>query len=213
MTDEFVLYPTPTENELEAPPLFWIGYNPFQWSILQGKIEEIDNPELWENYTEEIQDKISEMFVPMNPPDYYFATKVYRTTNLVTTTGQVHIVSWEAEAFDTMAGFDSGSPARITVPQDGFYNIRANCSFAVNTVNRRSIRLHDDTAALLGWASVSPAASSATDFSVEADVFLSAGQWVELRVTQNSGGNLDLVAGIASCSLIVKLEGTEPPVQ
>lgn len=60
-------FPQPTEAELEAEPTLWLAFNPFWWRIVQGKIAELKNPHLWDNYTSEIDQAIENLMYPHEP--------------------------------------------------------------------------------------------------------------------------------------------------
>lgn len=60
-------FPQPSQAELDAAPDRWLSFNEFWWSIVQGKISEIANPALWEDYSEAIDQAIIQMMIPQQP--------------------------------------------------------------------------------------------------------------------------------------------------
>lgn len=61
-------FPQPTEDELNEEVISWLSFNPFWWQIAQGKIKEISNPALWDDYTAAIDQGIMNLMQPHELP-------------------------------------------------------------------------------------------------------------------------------------------------
>ena len=60
-------YPQPSEDELTDAPVYELQLNPFWWAVVQGKIGELANPDLWEDYTPEIEQAIHDLMLGQSP--------------------------------------------------------------------------------------------------------------------------------------------------
>ena len=98
------------------------------------------------------------------------------------------------ESYDPQAWFDNAND-RIVVDQAGFYAITANVGFGTNATSRRfvSILVNGDDRGSIN-VGASPAAT--TLLSVSTNVYLFAGDYVEVQVLQLSGGALNTVIAI-----------------
>jgi hypothetical protein len=96
------------------------------------------------------------------------------------------------ESYDPQGWFDNAND-RIVIGQDGFYTITANVGFATNTTSRRfvSILVNNDDR---GAVNVGASPSGTTLLSVSTNVYLFAGDYVEVQVLQLSGGALNTVS-------------------
>jgi hypothetical protein len=98
------------------------------------------------------------------------------------------------ESYDPQGWFDNAND-RIVVDQAGFYAITANVGFGTNATSRRfvSILVNGDDRGSIN-VGASPAAT--TLLSVSTNVYLFAGDYVEVQVLQLSGGALNTVIAI-----------------
>jgi len=97
--------------------------------------------------------------------------------------------------------------SRITIGITGFYHLAARVFFAANASGARSMYLKKNGSTYP--AQVSPGFAANNTFvlgEVSADVELTAGDYIELRVLQSSGGALDI--GSASRHLSTELRVT-----
>lgn len=106
-------------------------------------------------------------------------------------------ISFDSEVYDTDTMHDnSTNPTRITFTTAGKYDVTICFTWggAPGTAAEYTVRLNGTTQIL--YASVRPAgAGELTFFWGMPERSFSAGDYIELRVRQNSGGNLDIVAG------------------
>jgi hypothetical protein len=94
---------------------------------------------------------------------------------------------------DTYAGFSNSS--RYNAQVTGWYTVCGAVAWTVNSTSGRGAQIYRNNAPLLGHGSFVQAASGTTTSSVTPtrDVFLNAGEYVELFAYQNSGGAVGTV--------------------
>jgi hypothetical protein len=109
-------------------------------------------------------------------------------------------VTWPAEVMDTANAFLLGAPTRITVPS-GFTQakVTAQVTFSSNATGSRKARILKNGAGEgIGLPAVRFPAAGAADVTVlpmaGAAVPVTAGDYFQLMVQQDSGGSLNLVA-------------------
>lgn len=141
-----------------------------------------------------------------------------RDTNQAVTTGGVDVanaVSWETVHLDLLTGWDAGEPTRWTVPQDGWWNLAGGVGFSGSSAGTVRDCAWFVNGSLVAWGRSRPHASTAlsSDFlTAEArqlPVQLSAGDYIELVPSQDTGGNLNTATGSARPFMSVTYAG--PP--
>jgi hypothetical protein len=113
-------------------------------------------------------------------------------------------VSFDTEIRDDGSIWSSGSPTRFTAPVDGWYVIAGSVSWSARTGYSRRLIILLDGSSWIGKSGV-PAPSDYNDpaQSVAVVYYMTAGQYVEFAVLQNSGSSLNLAAySIGSIGLI-----------
>jgi hypothetical protein len=105
-------------------------------------------------------------------------------------------VSFDVEVKDTGGFFGGISTTRFTVPTDGFYLLMGQVSFDVNATGIRLLRLYLNGASQIARHSHGPASGVSHNLMVAKMTVLSAADYVTLSVYQNSGGALNLLAGV-----------------
>ena len=104
-------------------------------------------------------------------------------------------ITFNIVRFDNGGFWNSGSPTRLTAPASGLYLIGGNIQFAHNTSGRRILRiLINGSNYIADQRSNATAASSDLALNVNTIYPLSAGNYVELRAFQDSGGSLNVLA-------------------
>jgi hypothetical protein len=102
-------------------------------------------------------------------------------------------VTWSAEDFDDDAMHDTSTNSeRITIQTTGTYLIGGNVRFAANATGERGIRVTDGTTVLGLGVRFDAAGSGATQMNVATIHNMTAAEYVQLEVFQNSGGNLNV---------------------
>ena len=97
-----------------------------------------------------------------------------------------------------------GDPTKITIKTTGKYIITSNMSWATNATGIRAayITKNGSSFSPLVESQVSAASASTTQLSVSSIVSLAAGDTIELRAYQTSGGNLNIENSRLSLSLL-----------
>jgi hypothetical protein len=95
----------------------------------------------------------------------------------------------DIDSYDPNAWFDNAND-RITVDQDGFYNITANVGFATNATGRRLVQIFVNGSDR-GSVQVTASTAGSTLISVSTNVYLVATDYVEVHALQQSGGALN----------------------
>lgn len=121
--------------------------------------------------------------------------RVYNSGALTIGTGAYTALTFNSERYDPNGMHDTGSnTSRITIPTTGYYSIGGNLAFAANAVGQRSIGIKVDGATFIGVQYGTPLSGAQWFFSIATAYYLTAGQYVEMHVYQNSGGDLATVA-------------------
>lgn len=128
-----------------------------------------------------------------SPDTLDFGARVYRTSNQTISNGTWTAISFDAERFDIGNMHTSSNPTTLIAPRGGIYVISGTVNWAQNNNGNRylGIRLNGNT-----WLDIIgfPPLSTSHDMTITTIYQLSAGDYVELCVYQNSGGNLDIRA-------------------
>lgn len=98
------------------------------------------------------------------------------------------------EMFDTNNFWDAGNPSRLTVPRAGYYLVGGKIGWDINPTNVREVKLYINGSGAT-YAAMSNACIALsgvlTRLTIVFLVHLSAGDYVELFLWQNSGGALN----------------------
>lgn len=127
---------------------------------------------------------------------------VYRGSNLSVSNDTFTTVAFDNEEYDTNGFHDnSTNNSRITIPsgKDGYYHFQAFASWATNSTNQRAMRFSVSDGRLYnnyGGAASGP--TYGTSAYISTTFYCDAGDYVELKVLQNSGGNLNLESQVYS---------------
>lgn len=125
------------------------------------------------------------------------SARVYNSAAFSTTHNTADVVTFDSERWDT-AGIHSTSSntSRLTAPVTGTYLVVGNLGFAAsNTTGYRNCSIILNGTTTTYWASdedKSPSASRATFLTCTSIMQLTATDYVELQVFQNSGGAVDV---------------------
>lgn len=120
------------------------------------------------------------------------------------TTAVFAVVALDTEDIDTEAIHSTvTNNSRMTIVTPGRYRCIAQASFAGNVTGLRYVGLtKNSTAVARTQASAAPAANNGSWQCAE-EILCAVGDFIEMQVFQNSGGNLALVAGSANTFLHV----------
>lgn len=145
----------------------------------------------------------------LNPPHAY----AYKPVNGALASSTWDVVSLGAELYDwSVTGMHSTSTnsSRITAPETGIYNIEAFAKFEANAAGSRGLEIKKNAAGVeTGGTQVYqeyrlPATNSTGFISASIDYPLTAGDYVELFVWQNTGGALNVLGGASTLYLSIR---------
>lgn len=116
----------------------------------------------------------------------------------ISNSSATRVTAWDTETIDVGGLHDTGTdPSRITIPtgQEGLYLVGGTMWWASNSTGRRIMYFYKNGSdAEIGGYAYSPSVAGDNRRSSTAIFSLSAGDYVEMFVFQDSGGNLDLEA-------------------
>jgi hypothetical protein len=121
--------------------------------------------------------------------------RVTRSSALATTSHAVTAVTFDQEAFDTANLHDETNGSRLTAPIAGMYSITAAVRWAFNTTGTRFAGISSNGTLVWvasSWIPATVGLNTRTDQVVSTILRLSAGEFVEVMVFQDSGSSLDL---------------------
>lgn len=122
-------------------------------------------------------------------------------------TGSFTALNFDTEDVDSVNGHDSGLPSRYTAVYPGWYQVSGGATFASSATGRRLARVGVNGALVAGSESGVPGNASVIGFAFRAtEVYLAIGDYVEVFVFQDSGGNLATFVANAEfqCSMAVR---------
>lgn len=197
-----VKFPQPTEAELEAEKLYWIGLNPFWWHIVQGKISEITKSYLWENFTEEIEQAIEAMMLSQEAELQIEASQIaalgvvaYRTANLAIFNvfdTAIPFTSQEPNSDGTLHSTVT-NPSRFTATTEGWHEAKCRLTFAPNATGYRQITLRKSGSVEdIEQKSALPATIN-SPVMLNKKIYMLAGDYLEWWAIQSSGNTLNLL--------------------
>lgn len=104
----------------------------------------------------------------------------------------------------------TGTSSRVTAAADGWYDADAGASLAANATGRRLVQFAVSGTAVDGsQRSINALSTGISTLGVSMKVYMTAGQYLELQVYQDSGGSLNTsVSGAASSFLQVAYYST-----
>jgi hypothetical protein len=122
--------------------------------------------------------------------------RVYNSADIVLATAANTALTFNSERYDSdTLHSTSSNTSRLTVPYDGYYLIGGSVRFAANATGSRSISLVvSNTSSIAGQNTDNLGAATTVQLTVVAAYQLVAGDYVELFASQNSGGNLNVLA-------------------
>jgi len=159
-----------------------------------GSLFNLANIENWDEYGTITPDQAAELFynviASIGEGGTSLFTKIRRTSAWSFSTGVAQTLSWSDAPIDEIGCWDAGDPTKITFPEDGWYRVTANLTWAVNATGTRTVTFRQPAAPFYvggahpGWLSYAGAIPLSQVFYAE------AGQYTDLKGTQNSGGTL-----------------------
>lgn len=122
------------------------------------------------------------------------------TSNQAITTSVLTAISMAAEVYDVTSHpmhDNSTNPTRMTIPSGagGLYHFVGQVNFAANATGRREVLIYKNGAEVAKSQVPTASAGFATQIQVVFQDSGNAGDYYEMFVFQDSGGNLDVVFG------------------
>ena len=130
--------------------------------------------------------------------DRTLAPTVTRTTTQAITTATQTKISFDSVDSDDWNCWDlSPNPTRLTVPVTGRYIVTANVSFEAASPGHRAINIYKNNTTELARSDFLPVSNSIDTHSTVTThaLTLTKNDYVELRVWQNSGSTINIMAG------------------
>lgn len=124
--------------------------------------------------------------------------RVYNTATQTLTTATNTVVTFDSERYDVGSCHSTSSnTSRLTVPsgEGGVYTIGASIGFAANATGERIVDILLNGTTIIARIRHPAGAASQIDMTITTEYTLAAGDYVEVQLYQNSGGNLNTVAG------------------
>jgi hypothetical protein len=119
--------------------------------------------------------------------------RVMTTGTQTLTTGVLTAVTFGSEQFDTANMWVSGSPTRLTIPAAGAYLVTAKALFQANATGQRRAAIRRNGSESFATIGVNATGGSElTELSCSDTIRCDIGDYLELTMTQSSGGNLDV---------------------
>lgn len=133
--------------------------------------------------------------------------KVYNSAAQTIATATVTAITWNSESWDTGDMHSTSTNTdRITAAVAGYYHVTAQATLSANASGIRRIYLYVDGAEVQRKTYDNMGAAYATFMDISADLYLAASSYVDVRVDQDSGGNLTTSAsGVTQQFLAVHL--------
>ncbi len=101
-------------------------------------------------------------------------------------------VNMGAVFHDTQAGWSAGSPSRLTAPRSSYYLVGASVGFDVNATGVRQLSILYNGADYSYGVSMGAVAGIQSRMSATTSMVMTAGDYVQASVWQNSGGALNV---------------------
>lgn len=125
----------------------------------------------------------------------FSGARVYNSENLTIPHNTLTNLTFNSERFDTDSYHSTDSNAeRLTVPVAGTYLILGNVRFANNATGVRQLTVILNNSDIIAFDREDASTVAVTYVTLSTIYELAAGDYVTLRVFQNSGGNLDVDA-------------------
>jgi hypothetical protein len=119
--------------------------------------------------------------------------RIYKAADQTIATGTVTTVLFDSQRYDT-ASLSAGGI--MTAPAAGDYRMGAHIRFAANATGQRGVYLQHNSSTYIAIDS-RPAVIGGwpTDVTISCEYRLAAGDTVRVQVFQDSGGDLNILAG------------------
>lgn len=121
--------------------------------------------------------------------------RVFNSANIATVNTTAKVLTFDSERYDTGDFHSTASNTdRLTIPTDGLYAIGGSVQFASNATGYRQVEILLNASSAIGGVVHQAVNGAVTVVNTSTEHQLAAGDFVTLRVTQASGGALNVVA-------------------
>jgi hypothetical protein len=126
------------------------------------------------------------------------AAHVTRAATQAITTAVETAISFDTEVRDDGGYWVVGSPTRLTIPATGWYNLSGHTIWEANTTGIRYGALMKNGTDYLAYVSNGPHATNGNfRENLAINVYLTAGDYIEMKVTHDRGSNLNAGGGLS----------------
>ncbi|MBA7538208.1 hypothetical protein ES705_30482 [subsurface metagenome] len=137
--------------------------------------------------------KVAVAPAPPPPPEYTEGARVYHDVIQLIPTGTTTYVAFNSEQYDTDAIHDPVvSNSRLTCKTAGKYVISTSVGWETNAKEQRRLDIRLNRTSNIAYVRQQACLQGTTNQSVTTIYDLAVGDYIEVSVYQNSGGNLDL---------------------
>lgn len=124
----------------------------------------------------------------------FIGCRVYNTGNQALATGVYTAITFDSERYDTDGMHSTSSnTSRITINQDGKYHVGACVSYAPHVTGQRFVTIYLNGTTYIAYTRPVSDAADGSYTTLACDYQFSAGDYIEVRMYQNTGGNLNSV--------------------
>lgn len=123
--------------------------------------------------------------------DWHVGARVYNSGDLTISNGTTTTLTFDSERYDTDTIHSTASnTGRLTATTAGKYVIVVSIRWAANATGVRLLQLRLNGTTLIGYVGQNAISAGTHDMNLVSIYNMSATDYVEARVYQNSGGNL-----------------------
>lgn len=125
----------------------------------------------------------------------FSGARIEKTGNQSIPSATTTALTWNTEIFDTDSYHDNAvNNSRITIPFDGYYSLSSSICFDFSTTGVRSISIIKNATftEIISTSNQNAVNAGFTCMMTAGIDLLSAGDYLEVYVTQTSGGNLNV---------------------
>ncbi len=136
--------------------------------------------------------------------------RVRNTADLASTTGVGKTLTWNTDVYDVGSMHDTSSNTeRLIATKAGRYRIGASVRFAANATGQREVYIYHNGTTVLSYTRVGATAAGETVIPVYTEADFALNDYVIIITLQNSGGNLDITAGLGNTWATMSMMGNQ----
>ena len=116
------------------------------------------------------------------------------TSDQATTSGVTLTVAYNVTDYDDSDEWDFTNPTRLTAVGDGWRTITGQLSYESNAVGYRKAFISSSVKGAIASVSANAVSGVNTDLLISTSIYMTDGEYLELKTSQNSGTGLNVVA-------------------